>query len=491
MMTTRQYDRANGKIFPVLMIIYGYFLLTFIGAIINTGSNASLLIQIGVTAVAIVISIVAFLTKRKEKACTVALMASGALTYFIIAIINRNSHTFMYGFIFLFMAMAFMNLRLTICGNVVVILANTIRLIIQYDGSGINEYITNSFVIMLTFILSAIASVSATKLLLHFNNESIASISNAAEKQADSNKKMILVADNITRHFGEAMDMISNLNDCINTNNFAMQNIADSTVHTAESIQKEAEMCGEIQQISDAAEREIRKMLSASDRTSATINDGTQEIEDLKQQAKNVAEASNITVEVIERLTTQVNEVQNLVGSILQISNQTNLLALNASIEAARAGEAGRGFAVVADEIRQLSEQTKEASNNITAIITQLNQETQRANESIDVSVASVKKQNEMIENTGKRFADIHSEMDALASNIRNTEENMQSILNATDTISDSVSQLSATSEEVAAASTEGVKTSEDAVKHMKQCNLILESIYMLAEDLKNSTVEE
>ena len=65
---------------------------------------------------------------------------------------------------------------------------------------------------------------------------------------------------------------------------------------------------------------------------------------------------------VIQSLTAKVEEVKSFVESIINISNQTNLLALNASIEAARAGEAGKGFAVVADEIRQLSEQTKDAS---------------------------------------------------------------------------------------------------------------------------------
>ena len=47
---------------------------------------------------------------------------------------------------------------------------------------------------------------------------------------------------------------------------------------------------------------------------------------------RNVEEASNITVQVIQSLTSKVEDVQSFVGSIIEISNQTNLLALNASI---------------------------------------------------------------------------------------------------------------------------------------------------------------
>ena len=80
--------------------------------------------------------------------------------------------------------------------------------------------------------------------------------------------------------------------------------------------------------------------------------------------------------------------------------------------------------------------------------------------------------------------------MKELAVNIRNTEQGMKSILSATDTISDSITQLSAASEEVAASSTEGVKTSDAAVSHMEQCHTVLDSIYELAQDLKNSAEE-
>ena len=91
---------------------------------------------------------------------------------------------------------------------------------------------------------------------------------------------------------------------------------------------------------------------------------------------QNLKHKVQVIAELIIELTDYIKQIGSTVGIVENISEQTNMLALNAAVEAARAGEYGKGFAVVAGEIRKLADESKQATNKITSLVSEIEQTT-------------------------------------------------------------------------------------------------------------------
>lgn len=480
-MTKKQYVKANVMFFGITMLILVYMVFAMVGVVIDGTATNTVYIQMGVNVAALVAAILGFVTNKTNKKGSIIMVGSVTVAYLVMMCVGSLTYTYVYAFPIMISAMIFMNFKMMVYGNTAVVLATIIQLIrLKGTVSG-----GELFIEVATAILCMVASILVTKMLVQFNTENVAAIEEHAAKQEENAKSIIKVADSLVKDFTDAKDSIDALGKCVETNHFSMSNIADSTESTAESIQKQAMMCVEIRDNSDKAEKATESMIMASDATSTNVEEGVELIDKLKEQSEVVQKASKVTVENTKQLISKITEVKDITGAILGISSQTNLLALNASIEAARAGEAGRGFAVVADEIRQLSEQTKDATNKITEIVSELNECAEHASASVEDTIVSVETQNDMIGVVGEKFQSINGEVVELTKIISDTENIMKNIIQSTNVISDNINQLSATSEEVAASSTEGVNKSEEAVKQMEDLGTILESVYAVIEDLK------
>lgn len=142
------------------------------------------------------------------------------------------------------------------------------------------------------------------------------------------------------------------------------------------------EMTTQINEVSNNADSAEKSTSSARGnvQNGASVVDST--VNDIRSLTSDIESVSSAVTE----LAAQTESIGAVLDVIRGIAEQTNLLALNAAIEAARAGEQGRGFAVVADEVRTLASRTGQSTDEIQAMIEELQSNAKSAVDAVKVS---------------------------------------------------------------------------------------------------------
>jgi len=353
-------------------------------------------------------------------------------------------------------------------------------------------------VLVIIFVASVRRAINATSNVVHVlgSGDLRADIDGKLLKRSDElgdmarevsvlSNQLLSVMTKVNETAGVLMDagkdlsnMASQTSSTADEIGHAVEDISKGAVSQAEEIETASvnmeEMGGVIGRIVDRVstlDNTSDRMKSAGDSSSDIIN--------------KLSQSNDRTMDAIRRIGEQVNatnESANMISEAIQlitsIAEETNLLSLNASIEAARAGEQGKGFAVVANQIQKLAEQSNESAQKVGEIIANLLKDSEKTVEVMDEVRVIVNEQQEKLNQTRSEFSNVQN-------GIYSSREETSSIKDQTNVCDDArvkvvdvISNLSAISEENAAAT-------QQTTASMQELNA---TINLLAESAGNLT---
>ena len=162
-----------------------------------------------------------------------------------------------------------------------------------------------------------------------------------------------------------------------------VHDIGDSTADILASVSRHSESASlqsaainqtssTVNELRLAAEDTAQLASEVADRASDSLevsNDATTAVTAIASAMEEIRERVDAIARDIVTLSERTKQIGEITATVNGLSDRSKLLALNASIEAARAGEHGRGFAVVAEEVTKLAEQSKAATAQVEAIL--------------------------------------------------------------------------------------------------------------------------
>lgn len=150
---------------------------------------------------------------------------------------------------------------------------------------------------------------------------------------------------------------------------------AATSQHTATASEQAAavaETTSSVEEVRQTAEQSAERAQAVSDMAASSLalaDQGIQAIRKTEDGMLGLKEQVRTIAETILALSEQTQQIGEIIATVNDIADQSNLLALNAAMEAARAGDAGRGFAVVASEVRNLADQSRQATGQVRGIL--------------------------------------------------------------------------------------------------------------------------
>ena len=210
------------------------------------------------------------------------------------------------------------------------------------------------------------------------------------------------------------------------------------------------------------ASANVQGLASSGDELARAIGEIGRQVRNSTEIATRAVAQASETDGQVQQLSVSAERIGEVVALINSIASQTNLLALNATIEAARAGEAGKGFAVVAGEVKELANQTRQATEQITQSVEAMQKVT-------DTTITA-------IQGIGQAIASLDSIAriieDSIAGQDRATRDiamNVQQAARGTEEVSANIAQVNQAAASTGNAATQVMASASDLARQTER----------------------
>lgn len=261
----------------------------------------------------------------------------------------------------------------------------------------------------------------------------LSELTSASQKMDETTqdiKKMSEIIASSSEEISVNMETVASASEEGSTSVASIRKIAeqlDSNMNTVAAAAEEASV--NMKDVSSKVSHISTEIGGVNDLVEKTEN-SFQRIEQETSKAMSISKEAASDVEsalhAMNNLNEGTQEIDNILQMITDISNQTNMLALNATIEAASAGQAGKGFAVVASEVKDLANQTSQASLEIAEKVEQIQQYTH-------TSLDMVKRTNNTISQVSQINGGISSLVEVQSDEFRNIGKTVEFVSDAAE----------------------------------------------------------
>lgn len=392
-------------------------------------------------------------SRNKESTMIKHLLGIGyAVLYIAVMLTTTNVFAFVYVIPMLIAITIYNDVRYSVLINVGVIIVNVAEIYILFQKGLFTSADTASVEIQIfVMILVMVYSIYTSYQVNIINNNKLNAMEDQQKHIQEAHDKTQEASKYLVEEIEGINEKIRMLSESLMATKEAMDEVNSGSNDTASAVQRQLEQTGDIQEQIQQIAAEKDTIIESTNMTKEAIIQGTEHISLLVKQVADSVESGSKVNEELSQLDSYMKQMNSIVDIISGITEQTSLLALNASIEAARAGDAGKGFAVVAAEISQMANQTQNATINITKLIENVSDAIIRVINVSESMIDMIKSQDGTTSLAAESFDIISANSQTVASNAEGLSYLVGKLEDANKEIIDSISTISAISEEVAA----------------------------------------